>query len=54
MAMVAATHPEAGDWLFFITVAPFDTRFTNNLAQFNIWEVEYKKNLKAGMFRSSQ
>lgn len=54
MAMVAATHPEAGDWLFFITVAPFDTRFTNNLAQFNIWKVEYKKNLKAGMFRSSQ
>jgi UPF0755 protein len=53
-AMFAATHPEVGDWLFFITVAPFDTRFTNNLDQFNIWKVEYRKNLKAGRFRSSQ
>jgi UPF0755 protein len=50
-AMYAATHPEAGDWLFFITVAPFDTRFTNNLDQFNTWKVEYEKNLKAGKFR---
>ena len=50
-AMYAATHPDAGDWLFFITVAPFDTRFTNNLDQFNIWKVEYEKNLKAGKFR---
>ena len=53
-AMLAATHPEVGNWLYFITVAPFDTRFTNNLDQFNIWKVEYKKNLKAGKFRSSQ
>lgn len=50
-AMYAAAHPEAGDWLFFITVAPFDTRFTNNLDEFNLWKVEYEKNLKAGKFR---
>ena len=53
-AMVAAAHPLAGNWLYFITVAPFDTRFTDNLNQFNIWKVEYEKNLKAGKFRSSQ
>ena len=53
-AMSAAAHPLAGDWLYFITVAPFDTRFTNNLDQFNTWKVEYEKNLKAGKFRSSQ
>jgi UPF0755 protein len=53
-AMFAAANPLAGDWLYFITVAPFDTRFTNNLDQFNTWKVEYEKNLKAGKFRSSQ
>ena len=53
-AMSAAAHPLAGDWLYFITVAPFDTRFTNNLDQFNTWKVEYEKNLKAGKFRRSQ
>lgn len=53
-AMFAAAHPLTGDWLYFITVAPFDTRFTNNLDQFNGWKVEYEKNLKAGKFRSSQ
>jgi len=53
-AMSAAAHPLAGDWLYFITVAPFDTRFTNNLDQFNTWKVEYAKNLKAGKFGSSQ
>jgi UPF0755 protein len=50
-AMYAATHPEAGDWLYFITVAPFDTRFTNKLDEFNTWKVEYEKNLQAGKFR---
>ena len=51
-AMYAATHPEAGAWLFFITVAPGDTRFTDSIEEFNNWKVLYKKNLKAGKFRS--
>jgi UPF0755 protein len=51
-AMYAATHPEKGAWLFFITVAPGDTRFTDSIDQFNAWKVLYKKNLKAGKFRS--
>jgi UPF0755 protein len=53
-AMMAAAHPLMGNWLYFITVAPFDTRFTDNLNEFNTWKVEYKKNLKAGKFRSSK
>jgi UPF0755 protein len=53
-AMRAATNPTPGDWLYFITVAPFDTRFTSDIKQFNEWKIEYKKNLRAGMFRSSQ
>ena len=51
-AMYAATHPELGAWLFFITVAPGDTRFTDSIDEFNSWKTLYKKNLKAGKFRS--
>jgi UPF0755 protein len=53
-AMSAAVNPEAGDWLYFITVAPSDTRFTSSLDQFNIWKAEYKKNLRAGVFGSAK
>jgi UPF0755 protein len=53
-AMRAATNPTTGNWLYFITVAPFDTRFTSDIKQFNEWKVEYKKNLRAGEFRSEK
>jgi UPF0755 protein len=53
-AMLAAVNPEAGDWTYFITVAPGDTRFTSSLDQFNIWKAEYKKNLRAGVFGSEK
>lgn len=51
-AMYAATHPEKGPWLFFITVAPGDTRFTESIDEFNNWKILYKKNLRAGKFGS--
>ncbi|MFD3482820.1 endolytic transglycosylase MltG [Streptomyces sp. NPDC058665] len=42
MAMKAAISPAQGDWLYFVTVAPGDTRFTadyaehrSNVAEFN-------------------
>jgi UPF0755 protein len=53
-ALKAAIKPAEGDWLYFITVAPFDTRFTNSLSQFNDWKIEYKKNLRDGKFRSKK
>lgn len=53
-AMFAAVNPEAGDWIFFITVSPGDTRFTSKLDQFNLWKAEYKKNLRAGAFGSAK
>lgn len=49
-ALYAATHPESGEWLYFITVAPGDTRFTESYSEFMEWKVLYKKNLKAGKF----
>jgi UPF0755 protein len=40
--MRAAVNPTAGDWLYFVTVRPGDTRFTadyrqhqRNVAEFN-------------------
>jgi len=51
-AMRAAVSPMAGDWLYFITVLPGDTRFTADINQFNSWKIEYKKNLRSGKFRS--
>ena len=53
-ALKAAANPAVGDWIYFITVAPFDTRFTSSNEQFSLWKIEYKKNLRAGLFRSSK
>ena len=53
-ALRAAVTPATGDWLYFITVAPFDTRYTSDINQFNTWKIEYKKNLRAGKFRGKK
>ncbi|MEJ6618383.1 MAG: endolytic transglycosylase MltG [Candidatus Planktophila sp.] len=53
-AMYAAVNPAAGDWIYFITVAPGDTRFTASNQQFNLWKIEYKKNLRDGLFRRAK
>ena len=50
-AMTAALKPAVGDWLYFITVAPGDTRFTKSLDEFNSWKAIYVKNRKAGAFK---
>jgi UPF0755 protein len=49
-AIKATLEPLQGDWLYFITVAPGDTRFTASFDQFSKWKVEYTKNRKAGAF----
>ena len=49
-AMLAAVSPTTGDWLYFITVAPGDTRFTKSFDEFNSWKLIYKANLRAGKF----
>ena len=53
-ALLAAANPAVGDWIYFITVAPGDTRFTSSSEQFSAWKIEYKKNLRAGLFGSSK
>jgi len=49
-ALKAAIAPADGDWLFFITVAPGDTRFTKSFSEFSSWKLLYQKNRKAGAF----
>jgi UPF0755 protein len=49
--MAASVNPANGDWLFFITVKPQDTRFTKSIDQFNIWANEFRKNEEAGLFK---
>lgn len=50
VAMDAALHPTPGNWIYFITVKPGDTRFTVSNSQFLTWKSEYEKNLAAGAF----
>ena len=50
-AMAAALKPSVGDWLYFITVAPRDTRFTASSDEFAQWKTLYEKNRKAGLFK---
>jgi UPF0755 protein len=42
--------PLEGDWLYFVTVKPGDTRFTSSYDRFLEWKAEYKKNFKQGLF----
>jgi len=49
-ALRAALNPASGDWLYFITVSPGDTRFTADISEFNQWKILYTKNRRAGAF----
>ena len=49
-AIEAALNPPPGDWLYFVTVKPGETRFTSSYDQFLLWKAEYKRNFKAGLF----
>ena len=50
-AIIATLNPAAGDWLYFITVAPKDTRFTKDFKEFSKWNTEFNKNVAAGKFK---
>lgn len=49
-AIEAALNPEPGNWLYFITLAPGQTRFTNSYEEFLQWKVIYRENLRKGIF----
>ncbi|MGQ4401549.1 endolytic transglycosylase MltG [Streptomyces hayashii] len=45
-AMHAVVSPTPGDWLYFVTVKPGDTRFTANLAEHQRNVAEFNRNQK--------
>ena len=49
-ALKASVNPANGDWLYYVTVKPNDTRFTKSFDQFNIWANEFRKNEELGLF----
>jgi UPF0755 protein len=49
-AMHAAVNPEKGDWLYFVTVEPNDTRFAKNYKDFLKLKRLYQNNYKEGKF----
>ena len=50
-AITGALNPDPGNWLYFITVKPHDTRFTNDFNVFEGWFTLYKQNVAAGAFK---
>jgi len=50
-ALRATLHPTHGSWLYFITVKPHDTRFTNSYSQFETWVALYNHNVVMGAFK---
>ena len=51
LAIKATLHPIKGDWLYFITVKPGDTRFTSSFSEFSNWNTEFNNNLANGLFK---
>ena len=50
-AIEAVLSPASGKWLYFITVKPGDTRFTDKYSEFQSWEIQYNINVRKGLFR---
>ncbi|MFM1788660.1 MAG: hypothetical protein RLZZ12_9 [Actinomycetota bacterium] len=49
-AIQAALTPANGDWLYFVTVLPGETRFTSSYDEFLKFKAEYKRNYRNGAF----
>ena len=50
-AISATLAPTQGDWLYFITVQPGDTRFTKSFKEFESWVTLFNVNVAKGLFR---
>ena len=47
----AALAPDPGPWLYFVTVEPKVTKFTDSYEEFLTFKAEYKENLARGLFK---
>jgi UPF0755 protein len=53
-ALVATVKPTPGSWIYFVTVAPGETRFTDKYSEFLSFKSEFIRNYKAGLFKGSK
>lgn len=53
-ALVATIKPTPGNWLYFVTVSPGETKFTENYSEFLTFKAEFIRNYKAGLFKGSK
>jgi UPF0755 protein len=53
-ALMATIKPTPGNWLYFVTVSPGETRFTNSYSEFLTFKAEFIRNYKAGLFKGSK
>jgi len=53
-ALMATVKPTPGDWLYFVTVSPGETKFTNSYSEFLTFKAEFIRNYKAGLFKGSK
>lgn len=49
-SILAALDPADGEWLYFVTVSPKETKFTNSYEEFLKFKSEYQRNYRAGLF----
>lgn len=49
-AIEATLNPASGPWLYFVTVLPKQTKFTEDYEEFLRFKAEYKRNFAAGKF----
>lgn len=49
-AINATLNPEPGNWLYFVTVLPSETKFTSSYEEFLKYKAEYKRNYADGKF----
>ena len=53
-ALEATIKPTPGNWLYFVTVSPGETKFTNSYSEFLTFKAEFIRNYKAGLFKGSK
>ena len=53
-ALEATIKPTPGNWLYFVTVSPGETKFTESYSEFLTFKAEFIRNYKAGLFKGSK
>lgn len=54
VALMATIKPTPGNWLYFVTVSPGETKFTESYSEFLTFKAEFIRNYKAGLFKGSK